>query len=105
MGVFLEYWVERSQISNLSQIYNDLGKIADLTIIKALDDEVLALDGIQKESNAKIVNLKGDHNFNGEVWEALKKSSKNHLNLNRELDWYCFMIEIFNIYKNKKTVF
>ena len=24
------------------------------------------LDAIQKVSNAKIVNLKGDHNFNGE---------------------------------------
>ena len=66
-----EYWVERSQISNSSQIYNDLGKITDLTIIKALDDEVLVLDAIQKESNAKIVNLKGDHNFNGDSRTSL----------------------------------
>jgi len=74
-----EYWAERSQVGDLREIYNDLGKVTDLIIIKALDDEVLDLDASQDVQTAKIINLCGDHNFSGGSRELLLKTLNNQL--------------------------
>jgi hypothetical protein len=72
-----EYWAERSQVGDLCEIYNDLGKVTDLTIIKAIGDEVLDLEVSQNVTTAKIIILNGDHDFSGESRQLLLKTLEN----------------------------
>jgi hypothetical protein len=85
-----EYWIERSEVGDLCQIYNDLGKTTELSIIRALDDEVLDVDVVQKVQTAKTINLNGDHNFSGESRVLLL----NELQRQFYPSWHCprFMV-------------
>lgn len=70
------YWVD---IVNAAPIllYNNLSKISEVIIIKAKNDDILGnlnINGISEE--IKIINLDGDHSFNGDDRNLLIKTIK-----------------------------
>ena len=66
-----EYWRERIKAVPLDS-YNQLADRTELTMIKAIQDDVLGdVDFSQLNPKAKVISLDGDHNFKGATREPL----------------------------------
>lgn len=72
-----EYWQERKNETSPIELYNQLAKITELTIIKPKQDEVLgdtSFAGL--DPKIKIIELEGDHGFHNnrtKLIEVIKK--------------------------------
>lgn len=60
-----EYWKEREDIDPI-KLYKELSQLTKLVIINAKQDEILSTGSFTDVKDAEIVNIDGDHNFNGE---------------------------------------
>lgn len=67
-----EYWDERFA-TNVEDLYNKLAQSTELTLINALQDEIMNFTNLQKVKYARIINTEGDHDFSGEFQEILGK--------------------------------
>jgi len=72
-----EYWIERKDLKPFDS-YNDYALNTNLVVINANQDNILGnADTSQLNSNIKVLNLDGDHEFSGEarnsIIEVLKK--------------------------------
>lgn len=70
------YWIDREK-ADPTPLYNKLSGITDLTMIIAKQDDILRNSGVSGlNNNIKIINLDGDHNFNGVNRNGLIKMVK-----------------------------
>jgi hypothetical protein len=70
------YWKDRQNMNPIF-LYNEFSKITDLIIINANQDDIhsnLSIEGLAK--NIKVLNINGDHNFDGEYRDYLIKIIK-----------------------------
>lgn len=65
-----EYWHEREDV-NPPELYKQLATISDVTIIKAVGDEMLADNDLSSIEHLNIVSIESDHNFNNSAREKL----------------------------------
>lgn len=66
-----EYWGSIEGINGVS-LYNSLSKVADLSLIRANQDEVLSFTDITGiDNNINIINLDGNHDFTNEFRPGL----------------------------------
>lgn len=68
-----EYWEERFKTDVVS-LYNKLAQEAELTLIYAIDDEVMDFTDLRNIKNTRIINLDGNHDFSNEYREDLLKT-------------------------------
>lgn len=68
-----EYWTERFN-TNQYDLYNKLGSKLPLTLIYGNKDGLAQSADLDKISNAKLVELEGDHDFTGEYKVDLYKT-------------------------------
>ncbi len=65
-----EYWEERFK-TNVEDLYNSLAKATQLTLINALQDEIMQFTNLQRVKYARIINTDGDHDFSDEFLPIL----------------------------------
>jgi hypothetical protein len=66
-----EYWIERKEL-NPFYLYNEYSLKTDLIIINANQDNILgSVDISLLDSNIKVLNLDGDHEFSGDQRKVL----------------------------------
>lgn len=68
-----EYWTERFN-TNQYDLYNKLGSKLSLTLIYGNKDGLTQSADLDKISNAKLIELEGDHDFTGEYKVDLYKT-------------------------------
>ncbi len=72
-----EYWNERDAIHNPIELYNEFAHLTEITIIQALDDEVLGSSDFSTLSQEiQTVELHGNHGFTGEARKELLRLIK-----------------------------
>ncbi|MGH7250095.1 MAG: hypothetical protein ACREGC_03905, partial [Minisyncoccia bacterium] len=72
-----EYWEERVKLKAPINLYNDYAKKTELVLINANQDNILGkMDVSELSQDIKVISLDGDHNFNGEGREGVKKILK-----------------------------
>lgn len=64
------YWTERFK-TNVEGLYNSLAQNTQLTIVNALQDEIMEFTNLKKIKYARIINTDGDHDFTHEYREIL----------------------------------
>jgi hypothetical protein len=74
-----EYWNERNNVNPID-VYLELAKQTELTIINAIQDEILSEKSPTNLENIKIINLNGSHDFNGEYRKNLINTIENIIN-------------------------
>lgn len=73
-----DYWIERKGVDPLS-LYNNLAKQTELIIINAKQDELINKSNISILKNIEIINIDGNHNFDGEDRNDLVKIIKEKI--------------------------
>lgn len=66
------YWTERFN-TNVEKLYNSLALETKLTLICALQDDIMDITNLSKIKNARIVNTDGDHDFSNQYRELAGK--------------------------------
>lgn len=74
-----EYWTERENTRPI-EIYKQLAGLTELIIINAKQDDVLDKHDFSDLNEAEIINLDGDHNFNGDNRKKLLKVIADKIN-------------------------
>lgn len=75
-----EYWIERASLKKPFEIFNECSKLSEVIVFNANQDSILGEPNITGlDSKIKVLALDGDHNFNGEYREPLKKALKEIL--------------------------
>lgn len=65
-----EYWTERFN-TNVEELYNNLAQKTHLTMVNALQDEIMDFTNLKKIKYARIINTDGDHDFSDEYRKVL----------------------------------
>ncbi|MBN2100502.1 hypothetical protein JW710_01210 [Candidatus Dojkabacteria bacterium] len=65
-----EYWQERFNTDVVS-LYNDIAFKTKLTLIYAVDDQVMDFTDLRKILNTRIINVEGDHDLSSEYRKGL----------------------------------
>ena len=68
-----EYWAERFTTDVVS-LYNNLAKKTELTLIYAINDEVMDFNNLRLIKNSRIINLDGNHDFLNQYRDELFKT-------------------------------
>ncbi len=72
-----EYWNEPEALHNPIELYNELAHHTELSIIKALDDEVLgSADFSTLSREIQVMEIHGNHGFTGEARKELLRLIK-----------------------------
>lgn len=76
-----EYWTERFT-TDVVKLYNNLAEQTELTLIYAINDEVMDFNNLRLIKNTRIINLDGNHDFSNQYREDLYKTILWDLGLN-----------------------
>ena len=71
-----DFWQEASHINPID-IYNNLALSNDVTIVNANQDEILSTNNFLEIKNIKVINIDGNHNFNGGYRNGLLETIKS----------------------------
>ncbi len=81
-----EYWKERFE-TDVVRLYNEAALKTRLTLICALQDEIMEFTELKLIKYARIINTDGDHDFSGQHRSTLINIIKTEIwNKNREYD-------------------
>ncbi|KKQ95145.1 MAG: hypothetical protein UT66_C0054G0005 [candidate division CPR2 bacterium GW2011_GWC1_39_9] len=75
-----EYWAERFK-TDVVTLYNNLANQTELTLIYAINDEVMDFNNLRLIKNTRIINLDGNHDFTNQYREDLYKTILWDLNI------------------------
>lgn len=74
-----EYWISLRNL-NAQKLYNTLAETTDLTIITAMQDEVLGeVAWDELTPNIKVIEMATGHNFEGESWQQFIEAIEQEL--------------------------
>ena len=74
--VYKDFWQEAKNI-NPVDVYSNLASSNDVTMVNANQDEILDKNNYVEIKNAEIINIDGNHNFNGEYRNTLLETIKS----------------------------
>jgi esterase/lipase len=77
-----EYWAERFE-TDVVYLYNKLAKQTELTLIYAINDEVMDFSNLRSIKNTRIINLDGNHDFSNQYRDDLYKTILWDLDLSK----------------------